>query len=843
MSQPLTTTLVLACLTWGLGFAHSAEPNHTPTLLSLRLMPDKVVITGQVASQQILVLGSYSDGFERDVTRQSRFSVAQPNVATIGPRGKVTARKDGSTVLKATFDNQVAAASLVAKHTEQTTPISFQRDIGMILTKRGCNAGDCHGGVKGRGGFKLSINAMNPKEDYRWIVEGGTYQVMSLEAAGDVAPRINVREPEESLLLQKPTLTVDHEGGERLTVDSEDYQMILNWIQSGAPFGSDDDDQRNIDKITVFPKEGLLDTQSSYQILVTAHLADGSKRDITDQVHYESNNDEVVSVSEQGRVRALSRGETAIIVRAAGHTASARFGVIREPPAEYPSVERQNFIDDHVLGKLRRFNIPPSPLSSDAEFLRRVCLDLTGTLPPPERVRDFLASDQPDKRDKLIDTLLDSPEYVDFWTFRLAQLFRVGASPTGAPEHGYAYWYWVWQSIAQNKSYKEIATERLTAQGYEGASRHFLPFGEAARVEDIMPEEVRVFLGRRLDCAQCHAHPFEQWNQDQFWGLAAFFGQLSRTEWTGFGANVLFDDPSGKDPDFGEPPESVKVIHPRRGVEVAPAFLDGRPVSLDRPSDPRKQMAQWMTSHPYFSETLVNRMWGYLFSQGLVEPVDDFRSTNPPMHPELLQALAQDFATHHHDLKHLLRRIIGSKTYQLSSAPHALNADDQTNYSHFIPKPLEAEVLLDAISQVTGVPEKFENSAGGLAPLGTRAIQLEVPDIYPSEFLEMFGRASRNQLPEFNSSPSLRQALHMLVGSTYTKKVASEGGRLDRLVDDGSSPTVAIEELFLASLTRLPTEEERTGLEEVLQHASSKRKGLEDILWSLICSQEFRYNH
>ena len=425
----------------------------------------------------------------------------------------------------------------------------------------------------------------------------------------------------------------------------------------------------------------------------------------------------------------------------------------------------------------------------------------------------------------------------------MGQLFRVAANSTGAPEHGYVYWRWVWQSMAKNKSYKQIAFERLSAQGFEGASRHFLPFGEEARAEDIMPEEVRVFLGRRLDCAQCHNHPFEQWSQDQFWGLAAFFGQLSRTEWTGFGATILFDDPSGREPDFGDPPQSAKVIHPRRGEEAEPAFPDGRAVLMDAQRDPRTQLATWIISHPFFSETLVNRMWSYLFGQGFVEPVDDFRSTNPATHPDLLKALAEDFTTHGHDLKHLLRRITQSRTYQLSSTTHAFNADDQTNFSHFIPKPLEAEILLDTISQVTGVPETFENSLGGQAPLGTRAIHLEIPDLYPSDFLEIYGRASRDRLPEINSSPSLTQALHMLVGSTYTKKISSQHGRLDRLIDSGAAHGTAIEELYLAALSRFPSDGEQTELEAVLRQRSSQRQAMEDLLWSLISSREFRYNH
>jgi hypothetical protein len=458
-------------------------------------------------------------------------------------------------------------------------------------------------------------------------------------------------------------------------------------------------------------------------------------------------------------------------------------------------------------------------------------------------VREFLASQDPQKRAKLIDALLDSAEYVDFWTFRLGQLFRVAAGATGGAEHAYVYWRWVWQNVARNNSYREIALERLAAQGYEGASRHFLPYGEEARPAEIMPEEVRIFLGRRLDCAQCHNHPYEQWSQDQFWGLAAFFGQISRTEWTGFGAAVLFDDPAGRQPDFGEAPETVKVIHPRRKQLVKPAFLNGQAISPADNGHPRREFARWVTAHPYFAETLVNRMWGYLFGRGLVDPVDDFRSTNPPTHPDLLKALAEDCRLHGYDLKHILRRITRSRAYQLSSTPHESNREDSLNYSHFIPKPLEAEVLLDAISQVTGVPEIFENGQGGQAPPGTRAIQLEVPDIYPSDFLQMYGRPNLQQIPEINASPSLTQALHMLAGTTYTEKISGKGGRLDRLIQEESSHREVIQELYLAALSRLPSPLELAELEAVLGKRPEKRRAWEDLLWSLVTSREFAFNH
>ena len=834
--------ILLICLVWNSGWVRGQDTAAPPTLLSLRIVPEDIHLSGLNPSQQVLVLGRYSDGLERDLTGASPLLLGSAEMAAIGKQGQLTALAEGSTTVQARVANRSATAGLTVQSLKTPPPFSFQHDIGGILTKRGCNDSSCHAGVKGRGGFKLSLNALDPKEDYRWIVKGGIYQVMSLESAGPESPRIDLSQPENSLLLRKPTLLLPHGGGERLTAGSSDYRTLLDWIQSGAPYERRDS-EAEVERVTLFPEERVLDAEGTQQVLVTAHLADGRTRDLTHQASYQSSNEEVVTVTDSGRVRARTTGETTLIVRTAGHTVSARFGVISEPFHADPSPPPHNFIDDFVFGKLSRFQIPASPLSSDAEFLRRVCLDLTGTLPPPGRVREFIASRDPRKRTKLIDALLDSPEYVDYWTFRFGRLFRVAAGAVGGAEHAYTYWRWVWENIAQNNSYREIALERLAAQGYGGPSRHFLSYGEEAKAADIMPEEVRVFLGRRLDCAQCHDHPYEQWSQDQFWGLASFFGQISRTEWTGFGASVLFDDPAGRQPDFGESAETVKVIHPRRKHLVKPAFLNGQAIASEGIGHPRREFARWVTEHPYFAETLVNRMWGYLFGRGLVDPVDDFRSTNPPTHPDLLKALAEDCRRNGYDLKQVLRRITRSRTYQLASTPSESNRQDTLNYSHFIPKPLEAEVLLDAISQVTGVPEIFENGQGGQAPPGTRAIQLEVPDIYPSDFLQMYGRPNLLQIPEIKASPSLNQALHMLVGKTYTEKISRKGGRLDRLIQEDASHGEVIQELYLAALSRFPSSLELAELESTLRNSSDKRRAWEDLMWSLITSREFAFNH
>jgi hypothetical protein len=810
-------------------------------VLSLRLFPENVTIWGARNAQRFLVLGKYTDGLERDVTGACRFSVAAPGVAQVEAAGQIRALAPGTTVLRTEFEGRRVETAVRVEDSKQPALPSFSRDVETILTRRGCNGSNCHGGVKGRGGFKLSLNAMHPREDYRWILEGGTYQVLTDDASGSKTPRLDLKDPEKSLLLLKPTFSVPHGGGKRFEVGSADYEALLKWIGAGAPYGKEDEGVAGIRSADVFPQEIILEPDGRHQLIVTVQLADGRQKDVTDKVLYTSNNPEVVKVSDEGLLEAVKPGETAVLIRAPGYGLSARVGVISQPRSRYPTVEPRNFIDQSVFAKLRRFHIIPSELSSDGEFLRRVCLDVTGTLPPAHRVRDFLADKDPQKRQKLLETLLQSPEYVDYWTFRFADVFRVALYPSGGnAKFSQFYWEWLREKIAANRPYDEIARERIAAQGYDGASRHYLPILQPPLPQDAVAEEVRIFLGRRLDCAQCHDHPFENWTQNQFWGMAAFFRQLTFYWFLEVGTEaVVLDDTGG----YSRRGNLGKVIHPRTKKEAAPTFTDGTVLPMSERKDLRMALASWMTSQPEFAETAVNRMWSYFFGRGIVDPVDDFRSTNPPTHPDLLKALAEDFKRHGYDLKHLIREIVQSRTYQLSTTPNETNRDDHTNFSRMLPRPLDAEILLDAISQVTEIPEVFSTPSGGQAPRGTRAIHLKEPDLYPSEFLEVHGRPTRQMVPERSSKPSLRQALHRLAGSTYTEKLSGKGGRIDRLLESNASDRMIIEEFYLAALSRFPSGEEFTTLEEALRAAAhkkgSRRQAVEDFLWGLLNSQEF----
>lgn len=814
----------------------SAPRSPDPELLSVRLVPDSTTLRGKEASQRFVVMGQYSDGLERDLTLESLFSLGDSTLAAVDETGTVTGLVDGETKLEVEVEDLEATAGIRVEDSGSQPPLSFERNISPIFTKNGCNGSNCHGGVKGRGGFKLSLNSLSPPEDYKWISRGGVFDVMTLETDHPEIPRINLDEPDSSLLLKKPTMRVPHEGGSVISRGSDDYQTLLDWIEKGAPFQPQDGaPSEKIERVEVFPREVVLDEVGIQQLVVTARLASGRLRDISGEVRYESQNPDVVRVDKSGLVTAEARGETNVLVQAAGHTIHSRVGVISDPIGDYPEIPTRNFIDEHVFAKLERFHLLPSVLSEDAEFLRRVCLDIIGTLPPPDRVQEFLNDPDPNKRDKLIEILLDSPEYVDFWTFRFSDLYRLVQEPYASQ----LYYEWIRSSLAANKPYDQFARERLAAQGRDRPSKHY--HENNSQPERIISEELRVYMGRRFDCAQCHDHPFEPWSQDQFWGLAAFYGNL---DFIGY-YDVLFDNPVGGYGDKGQP---GLAMHPRKKTVVRPTFLDGTPLPEEQRLDPRLAFANYITEHPYFAEAIVNRMWGYFLGRGIVDPVDDFKASNPATHPRLLEALAADFRENGHDLKRLIRLMAQSRTYQLSSLPNANNRNDRINYSHYIPKPLEAEVLLDAISQVTGVPEVFHekpDSPEGQPPPGTRAINLKSPVRYFSQFLDLYGRPMRYAVPDRDASPSITQALHLYAGDTYTTKITQQGGRLDQLLQKGESDGPIIQELYLAALSRLPDESEQRALTAALgQTEESKRKqALADLTWALLSSREFSHNH
>ena len=813
------------------------EATATPELLSLTLQPRAVTLRGGGASQQFLLTGTYSDGMERDLSRQARFSLSDPRLGRVDDRGQVVALAGGEARLTAEFSGLSAESALRVQASARTQAASFALDLEGIFTRKGCNDSHCHGSVKGRGGFKLSSQAGNPREDHRWIVRGGTFQIYSQASAGPETPRISPEAPEQSLLLLKPTLQVPHGGGRRLDPDGPDYRALLQWIGQGATYGNG---APEIIRLEVMPRQIVLEPGQSQQLLVTAWLSDGSREDFTRRVRYQPTAEEVVEVDENGLIRAREPGEATVLVQAPRRATRVSLGVVSKFLEEFPRETPRNFIDEEVWQKLRRLSILPSELSSNQEFLRRVCLDLTGTLPPPRRVREFLESRDPDKRDRLILNLLNSPEFIDYWTFRLADLFRV-SHEQGGRDKVKMYWEWIRDSIAHNKPFDQVARERMAGQGYDGPTRHLWGADEIRLPQDVMTEQARVFLGRRLDCAQCHDHPFDSWTQDQFWGLTGFFKNLTYF-WNTMAA---VDDPIGHE-EFGA---DGRLLHPRTKQDVEAVFPDGRALPVEERTDPRRRLADWFTSSEefLFEEAVVNRFWSYFFGRGIVDPVDDFRLTNPPSHPELLRKLARYFRSSGYDLRRLIQLIVQSNAYQRSGRPKHVNRKDGVNYSRALPRSLDAEILLDMICQITGIPEVFEGKDereyGGRQPTGTRAMNIIHPDLHPSRFLDIYGRPSRTAVPERKGGASLAQALHMLAGPAYTDKLSEKGGRIDRLLRSAATDSEIVEEFYLAALSRFPTPEETRQLVGMIGDRPSRKQALEDLLWGVIASREFAYNH
>ena len=827
------------------------EAQHTASseLVSIELAPAQRTLNWADAAQQLVVIGTLADSRSVDLTAEAKFVLSHAGVGRIDAHGLFHSLADGETEIKAVVGDREATARFRVRRSAQQRPMSFARDIGGILTKRGCNGAACHGGVKGQNGFRLSDNAGHPHEDYKWIVEGGIYQVMSSESGGPQVPRIDKENPEKSLLLLKPTTQVPHGGGLRFEKGSDDYNTILEWVRRGAPFGEQGSEFSWLKELCVFPDQVFLKRGQEHRFLVTGRYGDGTGEDLTRKVLYEVRESGVAEISSGGFLKGQQPGETFVMIRASGRPANLRVGVVGEELTDYPDVEPFNFIDEHILGKLRRFNVAPAALSSDEEFLRRVCLDLTGALPPVARVREFLEDEDPDKREKLIDILLDSPEYIDYWTYRFADLLRVSVYQNGVnPKWSRDYWEWIRDNVATNRPFDEVARERIAAQGYRGPSRHFLPLQVIKLPPDAMLEQAQVFLGRRFDCARCHDHPYEDWTQDQFWGLTAFFGHMFRTGWSGHDS-VVFDYPMGKEIGadvVGQ--REYRILHPRTQQEVPPTLLDGTVLEHKNQRSVRLDLAEWMTSHEYFAEAAVNRFWSYFFGRGIVDPVDDLRSTNPPTHPELLRALAEEFVAKGYDIKHMFRLIVTSRTYQLAGAAGETSSGAGANYAYYVPRPLDAEVLLDAITDVTGVAEIFRTQGGKIpanSPVreGTRAIALRESDIYISSFLDLYGRPNRASIPERRVTLNLGQALHMLAGETYNNKLWKEGGRVYELYRAGASDNEILDELYLAALTRYPARQERSALQRLMASSTSREEALRNLQWAVLTSREFAENH
>jgi hypothetical protein len=706
--------------------------------------------------------------------------------------------------------------------TEALSPVRFELDVLPILTARGCNSGPCHGKSRGQNGFALSLLGFDADMDYRSIVTDARGRRVSPASATD------------SLLLRKATGELPHGGGIRFHRGSEDYDILHRWIQSGFARTSDTDPI--LKSVSIQPEPRSLAPGEEIRLVVSAHYSDGSARDVTKASAFQSNEPAIVRVFDDGRVLAGELpGEATIMARYMGNIATWSSAIPRPepvPPEVVAHLPRKNFIDDAVYQRLAQLRIVPSGPASDAQFLRRATLDVIGRLPTVDETTSFLQSEDPDKRELLVDRLLDMPEYADYWANKWADLlrpnpYRVGIKAVISLDG------WIRDAFRRNLPHDQFVRELLTATGSTFRNGAVTVFRDRREPDEIVTIASQLFMGVRLECAKCHQHPFEVYGQKDFYSLAAFFSRVG-TKGVGLSPPI-----SG-----GEEVILVRrdgtVRHPLTGKPLPPTTLRGSAVEIPDGEDPRSLLVDWMTSpsHPTFAHVAVNRMWADLFGVGIVDPVDDFRATNPPSNPPLLDALARHFREVGFDNKKMLRSILLSHVYALDSTPNSTNAADNRNFSRHYRQRLRAEVLADSIAQATETTHTFS----GLPP-GTRAMQLWTHRT-ESELLDAFGRPDPNQDPPCERLPesTVVQALHMMNAPAIASKIAAEEGRCRRLASSDRSPAQMVEELYLATFSRFPTPEESKSLEAEFAKPDQDRGVLiQDILWSLLNSPEFTH--
>ena len=782
-----------------------------PAWGEVRVSPAAVQLDRPEASQQVLVTEDLA-GIQRDLTREARYELLPPGIAQVDAEGLVRPITEGTTKLIVHHPGGKLEVAIVVSGIKDPPLVSFSHELTPILTKARCNSGGCHGKAEGQNGFKLSLLGFDAPFDYDAIIKQGRGR------------RVNLSSPEKSLLLLKATAELPHGGGLKIERHSPQYQRLLRWIASGAPLALAQ--ELPITSITVEPAEIVMQPGQARQLRVTALDSQGKGRCATVEADYVSNAGQIIEASSRGLLTASNiPGEAAILVRYLGHVAVCRV-TLPKPNVTFVRPPEQNFIDQHVWNKLARLGIQPSDLADDATFLRRVFLDTIGTLPTAEEARRFLADSSADKRAKLVDELLRRPEYVDYWTMNWGDILRTDKIKI-TPQGSVGMMRWLRKQIAQNRPYDEMVREILTAQG-PVQSESPAAFFKAVDQPEVASRAVsQLFLGVRIECAQCHHHPSERWGQDDYAALAGFF--------TGLTVKRL---PDGTEAIVSR--GGTNLNHPRTAAPVAARALGATPADFTNLADRRQALASWATlpDNPYLARAIANRLWAHYLGRGLVEPIDDQRATNPPTNEPLMDALAAHLKAVHFDLRAFTRTLLTSRVYQLSALTNESNRDDRQNFSHAGPKAMPAEVLLDALCQTTGVAEKFEGW-----PLGIRAVQIW-DNRMPSYFFRLFGRPARATVCECerSSEPSISQALHLLNSPEINAKIASRGGAARRWADSLLTPTQIIDEIYLTTLARFPTAQERAQLLPTFE-GDSRRQAVEDALWAVLNTKEFLYNN
>ena len=821
----LTLAWVLAVLLAGTGVPAFGRNGW----IAIALEPPEIVLQGAGASQMFIV--SARDRFEHqaDVTASCNIRSSDPAVVSVDADGPIlTGRSPGRATITASFGGLKTSVAVKVRDQSGEMNVSFSRDVMSILTTKGCNGSACHGSPAGQNGFKLSLFGYDVAADHKMVVSkhGGR--------------RVDFDRPENSLLLRKPSFQLAHGGGQLITPDSDAYRTLRSWLQQRAPL---DSDGPRLERLEIYPRERILLGPGRRQPLaVIGRFSDGTSRDMSREVSFSVADEAVVSSPDaEGVVTANGRGLTTVMARAVGKVATSQIIVIDSSSGmDHVKAPENNFIDEHIFKKLREVNIAPYPLSSDPMFIRRVFLDAVGRLPTPGEVHEFPADPRTDKRSRLIGRLLESPDYARHWLVKFEDWFR-NSQYNSQGRTNASFKKWIRRMVAEDWPYDDTVRQLLTSRGdttvrpagnfWHPAMDFMLRIFEPRK---ITPTVTRLFLGIRLDCAECHNHPLENLTQDDFYGMAAFFARLKVKHGYGEYRRVWYSDRKGD------------LLHPVTKQPVTPRFLDGTIPAIPQGSDRREALADWITRTQklQFARATVNRIWAEYFGRGLVDPSDDFRSTNVPTHPALLDELARHFIESGFRFKALHRVILSSRTYQLSSRDSSRSGEPDSLgerlYARYLPRKLSAEVLLDSIMQVTGVPHNFGNY-----PLGTSPKDV-VATNGPAYFLTVFGFPRRDILAPRDKSPSLSQALHMMNSETIRDKVEAEENILTELLDQGLDDQAIVSRIFERAYARRPTDVQWKSVSRFIalekQAGRTRRRALENTLWAVLNSKEFQLN-
>ena len=787
---------------------------EAPKPAQLNVYPADVQLTTVRDRQSVIVQAEFPDGITRDVTAEAKFTVSNGDLARL-EKNVLYPKADGAAELTVEYAGLAVKVPVEVQRATEDPAISFQLDVMPVFMKSGCNTGSCHGAKSGKDGFRMSLFGFDPN---------GDYDRLTREMPGR---RINLAIPESSLLIEKTTGVVPHTGGKRFDMDSEYSDTLLRWLRAGVP--KDQGEVPKVVSVEIYPKRAVLDGEgATQQISVRAKYSDGTDRDVTSLAFFLTNNDNSAPIEQNGVVTAANRGEAFIMARFETHTVGTHFIVLPKGlDFKWNEVAANNYVDELMYEKFKKLRIQPSELCTDEEFLRRVSLDVVGVLPTVEEYHQFMNDPDPKKRDKLVDDLLGRKEFVELWVMKWAELLQVRTTQQIAYKPMLRYYNWIQERIASNMPMDQMVQELLGASGgtFENAATNYYQMeGDPKKVAENVAQ---VFMGMRIQCAQCHNHPLDRWTMDDYYSFAAFFSQIGRKRGEDPREQIIFNSGGGE------------VNHPVGGRVMVPKFLGGAVPELAG-RDRRVVMGNWLASaeNPYFAKNLANIVWNHFFGQGIINEVDDVRISNPAVNPELLDSLGEKFTEYKYDFKKLVRDICTSRTYQLSTGTNDTNATDTKNFSHASLRRVRAEILLDLISQVTDTKNKF----GGL-PLGARAVQIANGNT-STYFLSTFGRATRESVCacEVKVEPNLSQALHLLNGDTLQGKVG-QGNLIGKRLEEKVAPEQIVEELYIRCLTRRPTDKEKKELNAVLAEVEDKKQVLEDVFWALLNAREFVFNH